>query len=516
MSSEDPQKLTGKLQAKQTELAAFRDPDLDFYDYALVGYLTMDDELVIRESNLTAATMLGLPCPQLIGAKLSELVSPGYRDTCIRHFHQILKSRERQTCQLRFQRTNGTDPVLRVESVPSVGKADGVPVFQTILIDVTDLVETKEQLQHALEQLEMAARAAELGVWGYDLVSRMSQWNGQLYRLLGLEPQDGPEDGERFFEFIHPEDRAGRIVNLRTVLEEQGDHLNEEFRVIRADGEVRWLAARGRIYRDERGQAVRICGINFDITERKLNEETVHLAQIRLATQLSETERINEELSQYAYAVSHDLKGPLRAIRNYAEFLYEDLADILTGNQKKYIEGMKTAVEQGDLLINDLLSYSRIERVPLEAEPADIVDVVAEIRYLLDSTTDVEIAVQAKWPDFNVDRTLLKRILQNLISNGIKFNESTPKRIEIGWQPAPNDRIEIFVRDNGIGIEPQYWDQIFRIFQRLHTDRAYEGTGIGLAIVQKAAQMLRGSVRLESEPGKGSTFYVQLPREMVA
>jgi signal transduction histidine kinase len=118
-----------------------------------------------------------------------------------------------------------------------------------------------------------------------------------------------------------------------------------------------------------------------------------------------------------------------------------------------------------------------------------------------------------KWPDFSIDRTLLKQILQNLISNGVKFNERNPKRIEIGWQAAPGDTIDIFVCDNGIGIEPQYREQIFRIFQRLHTDRAYEGTGIGLAIVQKAVNKLGGTVRLESEPGKGSTFTLRLPRK---
>jgi signal transduction histidine kinase len=147
-------------------------------------------------------------------------------------------------------------------------------------------------------------------------------------------------------------------------------------------------------------------------------------------------------------------------------------------------------------------------------EAADVPGVVGEIRSLLDLPAEVEIIVDTQWPDISVDRTLLKQILQNLISNGVKFNKRNPKRIEIGWQAASAGTIDIFVRDNGIGIEPQYWKQIFRIFQRLHTDRAYEGTGIGLAIVQKAVNKLGGSVRLESEPGKGSTFTLRLPREV--
>jgi PAS domain S-box-containing protein len=372
----------------------------------------------------------------------------------------------------------------------------------------------QKRIHELHELLEMAARAAEIGVWNYDLERGTTNWNEQLYRLLGLPPREGTEDPERFFEFVHPEDRTGKITALQAILTNSDDEIDEEFRILRADGNIRWLAARGRLYRDESGRVVRISGIYYDITERNQAEETERLVQIQMATQLSDTERVNEELSQLVYAVTHDLKGSLRALRHYADFLFEDLADALTGEQKTYLVGMKKAVEQGDALINSLLNFSRIGRVPLEREAADVPDVVNEIRAVLDPPPDVEIAVESNWPDFFVDRTLLKQILQNLVANGIKFNQHTPKRIEIGWQPAPNDRIEIFVRDNGIGIASQYWDQIFRIFQRLHTHRDYDGTGIGLAIVQKAAQKLNGSVRLESEPGNGSTFYVELPREM--
>lgn len=370
----------------------------------------------------------------------------------------------------------------------------------------------QEQLQQALEQLEMAARGAELGVWNYDLAGGKSRWNAQLYRLLGLEPRKGPEEAERFFDFIHPEDRVGSIANLQAVLEKKEDHLIEEFRIRRRDGEVRWLAARGRIFRDENGRPTRICGINFDITERKQLDDVVRLAQMRLAAQLSETARVNEELSQYAYAVTHDLKGPLRAIRHYTEFLQEDLAATLTGEQKKYLEGLRIAVDQGDALIGDLLGFSRIGKMPLEAEKVDFHELVAEIRAVLDPSDEVAISVQPHWPEVEVDRDLLKQILQNLMSNGIKFNHQADKRIDIGWRPAENGAIDIVVSDNGIGIDPRYRDQIFRIFQRLHTERSYEGTGIGLAIVQKAARMLGGAAWFQSTDGAGSTFVVQLPR----
>jgi PAS domain S-box-containing protein len=451
---------------------------------------------------------------RIVGTQFLDYVLPSHRNSCERSLLQTLNSGERRTCELELNREAADKRVVRIESTPAVSKTDESVTCRVVLIDISDRVQIHQRLKQAYEQLEMAARAADLGVWNYDLANGTAQWNEQLYRLLGLEPREGTEDKQRFFEFIHPEDRSGIIANLQALLKQKKDEIQEEFRVIRADGKIRWLAARGRIYRDERERAVRISGINYDITDRKQSEETIRLAQFQLATQLTETESVNEELSQYAYAVSHDLKAPLRAIRNYAEFLYEDLAGSLTGEQKKYLEGLKTAVEQGDELINDLLSFSRIGRDALEAEEADVPAVVEEIRSGLDLPSDVEFIVQSRWPKFTVDRALLKQILQNLITNAVKFNESDPKRIEIDWQAAPNDFIEIVFRDNGIGIEPRYRKQIFRIFQRLHTDRDYAGTGIGLAIVRKAAQMLGGIVRIESEPGKGSTFFVQLPREM--
>jgi light-regulated signal transduction histidine kinase (bacteriophytochrome) len=130
----------------------------------------------------------------------------------------------------------------------------------------------------------------------------------------------------------------------------------------------------------------------------------------------------------------------------------------------------------------------------------------------LDLSADVEIVKGNEWPTVEAEATLLRQIFQNLIGNAIKFNSSSPKRVEIGWLPLDEQHCELFVRDNGIGIEPRHHEQIFQVFQRLHTRAEYEGTGLGLAIVKKATGKLHGSVRVESKPGEGSTFFVALPK----
>jgi signal transduction histidine kinase len=119
------------------------------------------------------------------------------------------------------------------------------------------------------------------------------------------------------------------------------------------------------------------------------------------------------------------------------------------------------------------------------------------------------------WPTLEIEVVLLRQIFQNLINNAVKFNTSSPKQIELGWQPAEKNGHEFFVRDNGIGIAPSYQEKIFRVFERLHTREEFEGTGIGLAIVRKALTKLGGSVRVESTPGEGSTFFVTLPKTTI-
>ena len=503
-----------ELRKVSRELEATRDEFFDLYEYAPVAFVALSEKGIVRQANAAARSIMGGAEDTVVGQGFFNFVQSEDQGRYFRAMRKVAATNKTQSFELVLVDRADRRTQVHVQAAPKFDAEGRFRHWHLALFDISTLRRREAQLEQAHAQLAMAARAAKLGAWNYDLTQNTTTWDAGLYRLLSLKPGEGPEDGQRFFDFIHPEDREGTLENLQALLETAHDEIQEEFRVVRADGRTRWLAARGKIFRDAGGRPRHIAGINFDITDRKEAEANIRLAQLQLARQLSDTEQANEELSQYAYAVSHDLKGPLRAIRNYADFLYEDLADTLTGEQKTYLEGMKTAVKQGDALINDLLNLSRIDKIALEHSPADVPGIVSEIGALMAETHDIEITVDTLWPDFSVDPALLKQILQNLISNAVKFNRNTPKRITVGWQPAPEDRIEIFVRDNGIGIAPQYADQIFRIFQRLHTQQEFEGTGIGLAIVRKAAHKLKGSVRMASEPGKGSTFYVELPRQM--
>jgi signal transduction histidine kinase len=251
------------------------------------------------------------------------------------------------------------------------------------------------------------------------------------------------------------------------------------------------------------------------LKRRQVEEELInhrdHLEEL-VTGRTAELATANAELAQYAYVVSHDLRAPLRAIHNYASFLHEDLEDTLDGEQKVYLDGLGRAVYEAEELIEDLLKLSRLGRRSVQLKPVDLGVFLQELIASLNLPAEVEVVMQADWPTLDAESTLLRQIFQNLVENAVKFNDSSPKRVELGWRPVEQDKYEFFVRDNGLGIEPRYQQQIFRVFERLHTREAYGGTGIGLAIVKKAASKLRGSVRVESEAGEGSTFFVTLPK----
>jgi light-regulated signal transduction histidine kinase (bacteriophytochrome) len=213
--------------------------------------------------------------------------------------------------------------------------------------------------------------------------------------------------------------------------------------------------------------------------------------------------------------LTHNLKEPLRAIQNYVNFLFEDLADKLEGEPRKYLEGLKDAVTLSNEQFIDLETLYRVKNHPIETDLFEGRELLEEMQSLFKNTFERKLIYSQNWPLFHGERFLIRQILFHLISNGFKFNCAGIKRVEVGWQAAEGNRIEIFVRDNGIGIDSQYHEQIFDIFKRLHTKKEYKGTGIGLAIVKKAVQRIRGHLRIESAIGKGSTFYVHLPNSML-
>jgi light-regulated signal transduction histidine kinase (bacteriophytochrome) len=247
--------------------------------------------------------------------------------------------------------------------------------------------------------------------------------------------------------------------------------------------------------------------------ENRVTERTAELQanEEQLSAKAAELEKANYELSQYAYVVAHDLQAPLRAINNYVNFLQEDMDSRLEGEQKEYLDALGRAVYEANELVQGLLELSRIGRGGTSFESIDSGTFLKEIINSISLPANAKITMADDWPTIEADSRMLRQIFQNLIENAVKFNNSPTILVELGWRRQTDGSYEFRVSDNGIGIDTRYHEQIFRVFERLHTRKDYKGCGIGLAIVKKATDTLGGSIRMESKYGQGSTFFVALP-----
>ncbi len=220
----------------------------------------------------------------------------------------------------------------------------------------------------------------------------------------------------------------------------------------------------------------------------------------------------NSDLEQFAYVASHDLREPLRTIRSYMQLLQKRYEEKLDASAKEFIDYAVKGAFRMDQLLRDLLDYSRIGRTRLIVSPVPLDSLVEEVLHNLSRQIDDSNAVinVGKLPVVNGHESQLEQLFQNLLSNALKFSGNKPPEISISSETKDHEAV-ISITDNGIGIDDRYRDKIFTIFQRLHTQEKYQGTGIGLAICKRVVQQHGGELWFESEMGKGTTFYVSLP-----
>lgn len=237
-----------------------------------------------------------------------------------------------------------------------------------------------------------------------------------------------------------------------------------------------------------------------------------------LRKSLSESfKRKNEAIESFVYSISHDLKAPLRSIEGFSTALLEDYGDTLDGDAKHYLDRIISSARKMGVLIDELLEYSRIGRINLVRGDVNVAEVVALA--LEDNSYEInkknaKIKIAEKLPVIkNAEKQRIYQIFTNLISNALKYNDKEVPEIEIGYRDE-GDRYLFYVKDNGIGFDMRYHDKIFDIFQRLHREDEYEGTGVGLAMVKKIVETYGGKIWAESTPGEGSTFYFTLPKEV--
>jgi len=291
------------------------------------------------------------------------------------------------------------------------------------------------------------------------------------------------------------------------------------------------IAITERDITQEKRAAEKIMSLNSDLQKNALKIEETNR---ELERALSAANQANKELESFSYSVSHDLRAPLRALNGYSQMLEEDFQQTLDEEGRRLLSNIRYNAKRMGMLIDDLLAFSRMGRKEIQRSPVNMREMISEVLNELDDSMTHHAKIDIKeLPPAYADRALLRQVWTNLISNALKYSgKAASPRVTIGClenntAPGPSPTCEenanltttseyiYFVRDNGVGFNMEYAGKLFGVFQRLHSDEEFEGTGVGLAIVQRVIARHGGRVWAEATPGKGATFYFSLPRILI-
>jgi PAS domain S-box-containing protein len=379
-----------------------------------------------------------------------------------------------------------------------------------------EMAKTAEQLAQSQARLAHAQTIARMGNWELDLKSNTMSCSDEMYRLIGVDKKDVESEQQAFFLAIHPDDREMmKGVQLEALT--TGKKIDIEHRALLPDGTVRYMHTKGEVVFDEDHKPIWLSGTMQDITERKKTQLALEHLNRNLQQRAQELKASNNELERFAYVASHDLQEPLRMVSSFLALLQKKLTNQLDDTAKTYIHYAVDGAERMKGLIQDLLQYSRLGTQQEALVPVNLNEVMDQVEqtYALAVRESGGEIKRATLPVVRGHKSQLTQLFQNLVGNALKYRSEAAPIIEI-YCEEKEDHWVFSVRDNGIGIDPKFFDKIFIIFQRLHQKSEYSGTGIGLAICKKIAERHGGTIWVASTSGAGSTFYFTLKKQAYA
>ncbi len=368
--------------------------------------------------------------------------------------------------------------------------------------EVLDLEQIERLLRRSKAWFRAIFEGSAIGIAILNMSGVLIETNPALDGILGYNSEELRMNG--MASVIHPEDFAQNNAQIRDLMEERAVQHQSELRLVRKDGQTVWVNFKVAAIQNTEEEFKFIIMLMEDISSRKANEAK----QTEL---LQALEKTNRELDSFAYIVSHDLKAPLRAIGSLATWLSEDYKDRLDENGREILELLTNRVERMKNFIEGILQYSRISRMKGNRTETDLSRVVKDVVEAVAPPPDIEVRIETVLPVIRCEKLRMEQVLQNLLSNAVKFMDKEEGIIRIGCREE-GDCWEIYVADNGPGIEEKYHEKIFQIFQTLNARDKFESTGIGLSIVKKIIEMSGGRIWVSSVPGQGSTFTFKVPK----
>lgn len=417
-----------------------------------------------------------------------------------------------------------SDLALAVELARRAGLAvDNARLFATVEKQLANRIQAEAEktqliasLQESEERFRTMADSAPVLLWVAGTDALCNFFNQGWLNFTGRSLED--ELGNGWVEGIHAEDLQRRLDIYMTAFNAR-DNFEMEYRLKRADGEYRWIVDRGTPRFGPDGSFAGYIGSCIDITERKLAEQALRdraLELARMSATLANTnttlEKRNQELEQFAYVVSHDLKAPLRAIANLSSWIEEDMQSYLNEETQQHMNLLRGRVNRMEALIDGLLLYSRVGRVKIPVELVDVATLIADVIDSLAPPKSFTITIASPMPRLKTELLPLQQVFANLIGNAIKHHGRVDGNVTLSVGDK-GQFYEFAIADDGRGIEPRYHEKVFVMFQTLEARDKVENTGVGLALVKKIVENKGGTIRLESQLGQGATFYFTWPKQ---
>lgn len=512
----NPLKLVGIVQDITERKRALQYAN-DITDSIVDAVVIIDEKGTIQYFNPAAAKLFGYNPTEVLSKNVSILMPEPYEkehDSYIRHY---IETGEKKIIgigrELIARRKNmSLFPIyLSVSEIPS----SEAKQFIGIIHDITERKLSEDKIKQSETMLREAQQIGHLGHWDWNIMTNDLYWSDEIYRIFGLVPQQFTPSYPAFLETIHPADRDMVVNAVNDAIEGKSEY-SIEHRIVLPDGQVRIVHEQGNVSRDSDGKPLRMIGIVHDITERKEYEDA--LEKIKDAALDA-----SKAKSDFLANMSHEIRTPMNTTLGVGELLKET---DLTPEQRKYVDMFQKSGEHLLTLINDILDLSKIEAGHMELENTDfsLLAVIEEVRSILaPKATEKGIRIITKLdgsiPPYLVgDPHRLRQVLINLTGNSLKFTSKGSITIKVKVDKAINSLIRLVfeVKDTGIGIPADKLDKLFKNFTQVDssTTRQYGGTGLGLVISKKIIEMMNGHIWVESESGKGSSFFFDVELEM--
>lgn len=491
------EKVMATLEEKNTILESIGD-----------GFFAVDKQWNVTYWNQQAEVILRKKKEEMLGNNLWHVFSDAIELNFYKKYQEAIETGKSIVFDDYYP---AYDMWVEVSAYPS---EQGLSVY---FKDITNRKNIEEQIRLSNERFEKVTEATNDAIWDWDLLNDTLYWGNGFKTLFGYDVEKITPNIESWVNYIHS-DEVSFVVNSVNAVIKNSEKANWqcEYRFKKSNGKYAYVIHRGVVLRDHKGKAFRMLGAMTDITYRKEHEESQKRLNEILRQKTVQLSHSNAELEQFAYVASHDLQEPLRMVSGFLTKIEERYEPLLDERGKKYISLAVDGAARMRRIILDLLEYSRAGRVHYKIENININHLIRDVIILNSRLIEDKKAIvkYENLPSLNGSRSQLQQLFYNLMGNALKFTKphSTPEIII-----SCEDKIshwQFSIKDNGIGILPEFFNKLFVLFQRLHTPAEYEGTGIGLAVCKKVVERHDGQIWVESEVDNGTTFYFTISKKL--